>query len=181
MLPPAAADFAQRQKQKLPPSAADFCYGKSRQNHSRLTHVGATRRCPARLAWRGPVRTRASMRSNMRTFAPRHAAPLGVLLRRREKQQPAWHRSAIRHKVQTQTTGSNTVLLTCRALKAAEHRSPTGEQAPIVRGPGWPEFGAAPVGRDAQGTAQRQPFGADGFGDFCRNKSHPPKAEAFDF
>ncbi len=50
----------------------------------------------------------------------------------------------------------------------------------MSEGQGWPEFGAAPVGRDAQGTAQRQPFGAHGFGDFCRNKSHPPKAEAFD-
>ncbi len=35
-------------------------------------------------------------------------------------------------------------------------------------------------GRDAQGTAQWQPFGADGFGDFCHNKNHPPQAEAFD-
>ena len=40
----------------------------------------------------------------------------------------AWFRNAFADR--------NAALLTFCALKAAEHRSPTGEQAPIVRGPG---------------------------------------------
>ena len=40
------------------------------------------------------------------------------------------------------------------------------------------------VEREAQGTdaasSHRRATSANGFGDFCQDKSHPPKAEAFD-
>ena len=45
------------------------------------------------------------------------------------------------------------------------------------------EFGPARAMPDAQGIGaqRRRASGANGFADFCHNKSRPPKAEVFDF
>ena len=137
--------------------AGYFPFGESNQSHCAGTPVSATsccRNCPAHLAPSGPARTRTSLCSDIRALLPLGAAMLGEVQWRQDALRcPALHGLRL-CKIQRSRPWKAVTDAVSASLHDAAARSRKAEQAPHVRGHGWPSSARLPVG-EHQGEFQR--------------------------